>query len=169
MKKIVFLIAVCMGAILLGGCAGKETGASAAEATLEESPEMLESMVSRLVEANPVENAREIDDFSVENEMALTMGNLDAYKGYVTNNQADCALVFAALCKEGTVESVKEELEAYRQTMTSSLYLEFADKIQQAKDARIVVSGNYVLMVMAGVSGPDYAKIDEAIEQVLQP
>lgn len=164
MKKRVFCTLLCMCLLILGGCGSESSN----EKTLEESPEMVETIVKQIEEVNPVENSRVIDDFSVENEMALTMDNLTAYYGDVTNNQEDCSLVFAALCKDGTAEAVKEELEAYRETMTSSLYIEFADKVEQAKNARIVVSGNYVVMVMAGISGPDYEQVDQAISDALQ-
>ncbi len=164
MKKRVFCTLLCMCLLILGGCGSESPN----QKTLEESPEMVETIVKQIEEVNPVENSRVIDDFSVENEMALTMDNLTAYYGEVTNNQEDCSLVFAALCKDGTAEAVKEELEAYRETMTSSLYIEFADKVEQAKNARIVVSGNYVVMVMAGISGPDYEQIDQAISGALQ-
>lgn len=164
MKKCVSCILLCMGLLIFVGC-GSE---SASQKTLEESPEMVKTIVEQIEEVNTVENSRVIDDFSVENEMALTMDNLTAYYGDVTNNQEDCSLVFAALCKDGTAETVKEELEAYRQTMTGNLYIEFADKVEQAENARIVVSGNYVVMVMAGVSGPDYDQVDQAIKDALQ-
>ncbi len=164
MKKRVFCTLLCMCLLILGGCGSESPN----QKTLEESPEMVETIVKQIEEVNPVENSRVVDDFSVENEMALTMDNLTAYYGEVTNNQEDCSLVFAALCKDGTAEAVKEELEAYRETMTSSLYIEFADKVEQAKNARIVVSGNYVVMVMAGISGPDYEQIDQAISGALQ-
>ena len=45
----------------------------------------------------------------------LTMDNLVAYKGDVTNDQADCGLVFVAQAKDGQVDAVKSELEPTRQ------------------------------------------------------
>ena len=41
----------------------------------------------------------------------LTMDNLVGYKGDVTNDQADCGLVFVAQAKDGQVDAVKAELE----------------------------------------------------------
>lgn len=169
MKKIALLL-LCMNLLLLCGCSGSGGNASAGDTnTLEESPEMVETIVNKLEEVNTVENARAIDDFSVENEMGLTLDNLLAYKGDVTNNQVDCALVFAALCQDGKVDAVQKELHAYRESMTSNLYIEFADKVEQAKNARIVTSGNYVIMVVAGISGVSYEDIDRAVSEVLKP
>lgn len=68
----------------------------------------------------------------------LTMDNLVGYKGDVTNDQADCGLVFVAQAKDGQVDAVKAELEAYKESLSANdLYAEFADKIALAKDARI--------------------------------
>ena len=112
-------------------------------------------------------SARAIDDFSMENEMNLTPDNIVAFQGDVTNDQADCALVFAAQVKDGTADAVKAELEAYKESMSSTLYADFADKVAKAQDARIVVKDNVVVMVIAGVNGPDYSAIDTAIDGAL--
>ena len=169
MKKTALCLVLCMCLMLLGGCSGGNSSAQAEDTAVpEESPEMVETIANKLEEVNTVENAREIDDFSVENEMGLTLGNLLAYKGDVTNNQADSSLVFVALCQDGKAEAVQGELNAYRESMTRSLYIEFADKVEQAKNARIVRSGNYVVMVMAGISGASYEDIDRAITEVLK-
>lgn len=170
MKKYTLFLLSCMNLMLLCGCSGNDSRASTGNtAALEESPEMVEKIANKLEEVNTVENARAIDDFSVENEMGLTLDNLLTYKGDVTNNQADCALVFVALCQDGKVDAVKKELDAYRESMTNNLYIEFADKVEQAKNARIVTSGNYVIMVMAGISGVGYEDIDRAVSEVLKP
>lgn len=140
-------------------------GEAAAE---EANTALLESAVAAIEAVNPVSNPRVIDDFSVENEMNLTLDNLVAYKGDVTNDQADCALVFVAQAKEGAADAVKAELEAYRDTLAGNdLYAEFADKVAKAQDARVVAQGSYVVMVISGVNGPDYTAIDSAIESAL--
>ena len=128
----------------------------------------LDAAVSALEEVNPIANPRALDDFSVENELMLTMDNIAGYKGDVTNDQADCGLVFVAQAKDGQVDAVKSELEAYKASLSANdLYAEFADKIALAKDARIVTNGNYVAIVIAGIANPDYAAIDTALETAL--
>ena len=127
----------------------------------------LGAIVTAIEAVNEVPNARAIDDFSMENEMNLTPDNIVAFQGDVTNDQADCALVFAAQVKDGTADAVKAELEAYKESMSSTLYADFADKVAKAQDARIVVKGNVVVMVIAGVNGPDYSAIDTAIDGAL--
>ena len=125
----------------------------------------LDAAVAAIEAVNPIANPRALDDFSVENELMLTMDNLAGYKGDVTNDQADCGLVFVAQAKDGKVDAVKAELEAYKESLSANdLYAEFADKVALAKDARIVTNGNYVAIVIAGIANPDYAPIDTALE-----
>lgn len=150
----------------------EETSEAASESTDSEATEEaqtanLESAVAALEAVNPIANPRALDDFSVENELMLTMDNLVAYKGDVTNDQADCGLVFVAQAKEGKAADVEAELQAYKESLTANdMYAEFADKIAMAKDARIVTNGNYVAIVIASIGG-DYAAIDTALETAL--
>ena len=124
----------------------------------------LDAAVAAIEAVNPIANPRALDDFSVENELMLTLDNLVGYKGDVTNDQADCGLVFVAQAKDGKVDAVKAELEAYKESLSANdLYAEFADKVALAKDARIVTNGNYVAIVIAGIANPDYAPIDTAL------
>ena len=84
-----------------------------------------------------------------------------------TEEATACAQVFVAQDKDGSADDVIAELEAYYESMSSTLYADFADKVAKAQDARIVVKGNVVVMVIAGVNGPDYSAIDTAIDGAL--
>lgn len=193
MKKL--LPVVLCAALLLAGCgnsassdsasASESTSAVSSEATSsEETSEAvsestdaateeaqtanLETAVAAIEEINPIANPRALDDFSVENELMLTMDNLVAYKGDVTNDQADCGLVFVAQAKDGKVADVEAELQAYKESLSANdMYAEFADKIALAKDARIKTNGNYVAIVIASIGTGDYAAIDTALETAL--
>lgn len=193
MKKLIPVILCC--AMLLAACgstadstpAASESTSVAASSEAESTAESTEAVssensapadeantanldaaVAAIEAVNPVANPRALDDFSVENELMLTMDNLVGYKGDVTNDQADCGLVFVAQAKDGQVDAVKAELEAYKESLSANdLYAEFADKIALAKDARIVTNGNYVAIVIAGIANPDYAPIDTALETAL--
>lgn len=145
--------------------ASEEAGGDSAAAA---DTEKLSSIVSSIEAVNEVANPRALTDFDVQYEMNLTMDNIVAFQGDVTNNQDDCALVFAAQVQDGTADAVVEELTAYKDSLSSNqLYAEYADKIAQSEEARIVSSGNFVVMVIAGVGGPNYAEIDTAIESAL--
>ena len=185
MKK---LLPILLCAALLAGCGSSASSAasSAAESTVasesvaESTAEStiggadgantanLDAAVSALEEVNPISNPRALDDFSVENELMLTMDNIAGYKGDVTNDQADCGLVFVAQAKPGKAADVESELQAYKDSLSANdLYAEFADKVALAKDARIVTNGDYVAIVIAGISNPDYSAIDTALETAL--
>lgn len=147
---------------------GSADGSTESVVSDEANTANLDAAVAAIEAVNPIANPRALDDFSVENELMLTMDNLVGYKGDVTNDQADCGLVFVAQAKDGQVDAVKAELEAYKESLSANdLYAEFADKIALAKDARIVTNGNYVAIVIAGIANPDYASIDTALETAL--
>ncbi len=191
MKKLIaVLCAAVLMASLLAACTGdssstssatssdSQTGTSSAateaDSTTEESTDTaeadtakLDSIVSTIEAVNEVPNPRALDDFSLENEIGLTMDNILGFKGDVTNDQADCALVLAIQAKSGCADAVKTELEAYKESASSNLYAEFADKVAKAQDARIVVNGDFVVIVIAAINGPDYADIDAAIDSAL--
>ena len=143
--------------------ASSEDTAAAQEAYTEK----LSAIVSEIEAVNEVPNSIPLEEFALENDLGLTMDNILGWAGDVTNNQADCALVLAVQAKSGMADAVKTELEAYKEAISSNLYAEFADKVAKAQDSRIVVSGDYVVMVIAGVDGPDYSEIDSAIESAL--
>mgnify|MGYP004513449397 FL=1 len=185
MKK---LISVALCALLLTGCGGAAASSAGSESTPASSAVSseaassdaaqdstpaaeaadLDGIVAALEAVNPIANPRALDDFSVQNELLLTMDNIEAYKGDVTNDQADCGLVFAVQAKPGKAADVEAELNAYKDSLAANdLYAEFADKVAQAKDARIVSKGDCVVLVIAGVGGPDYADIDTAIAAAL--
>lgn len=189
-KRISLLLCAAFAAALLAGCGGSASeagqvgdGTSQDSMTVEPADSTpadgssgdteaadtakLEAIVAAIEAVNPVPTARPYDDFSVENELMLTMDNIVDFRGDVTNDNAESALVFAAQVKDGTADAVKAELEAKKAEYSSNLYLEFADKVAKAQDARIVSEGNFVVFVIAGVNGPDYADIDAAIASAL--
>ena len=144
------------------------TDSAAADTTTEEADTAkLDSIVSTIEAVNPIPNSRALDEFNIENDFGLTMDNIVAFKGDVTNTQAECALVLAVQAKSGCADTVKEELEAYKESASTTLYAEYADKVAKTKDARIVVKDNFVVMVISAIDGPDYADIDAAIDSAL--
>ena len=119
MKKIFAVAAAAsLCAALLAGCGSTATASSAASETISQAAsavseaveqantDLLDSAVAAIEAVNPVNNPRVIDDFSLVNEMGLTADNIVAYKGDVTNDQADCSLVFVAQVKDGTADTV---------------------------------------------------------------
>lgn len=178
------LAAVLLAAVLLAGCGGGASSAStpaasqpaasapdassAASAPAADSYNLSDIIVA--VEAvNPVANPREIDDFGLENTYLLTMDNVAEYAGKVSNDAANSALILAVKAVEGKAGDVKAELDAYKTELAEGgLYAEFADKEAQAKDARLVVKGDYVVLVIANTEGAQYADIDKALDEALR-
>lgn len=196
MKKMLSILCVAgLALTLLAGCGNSSSSSSAASsedtsavsseaagseaasseaassedtaAAQEADTEKLSAIISAIEAVNEVPNSIPLEEFALENDLGLTMDNILGWAGDVTNNQADCALVLAVQAKSGMADAVKTELEAYKEAISSNLYAEFADKVAKAQDSRIVVSGDYVVMVIAGVDGPDYSEIDSAIESAL--
>ena len=62
------------------------------------------------------------------------------------------------------------ELKPFEPSLSTVSFGDFSHKsvkVAKAQDARIVVDGDFVVMVIAGVAGPDYSEIDTAIEGAL--
>ena len=134
----------------------------------EPQTENLANAVAAIEAVNPVANPLEYTDFDVENTLMLTKDNLVAYDGMVSNNQSDCGLIFVAQAKSGKASDVEAELQAYKDSLTANnMYVEFADKMALAKEARIVTNGNYVAMVIASIDVGDYTAIDEVLQTAL--
>ena len=144
-----------------------ETSSESEDTAAEADTEKLESIVASLKEVNPISNPRAITSDDIEFYMNMTPDNLVDFRGDITNTQSDCGIVFVAQVKDGSIDAVVEELEAFRDSMSSSLYAEFADKVAKAQDARIVSKDNIVVLVVASIDGPDYADIDAAIDSAL--
>lgn len=144
-----------------------ETSSESEDTAAEADTEKLESIVASLEEVNPISNPRAITSDDIEFYMNMTPDNLVDFRGDITNTQSDCGIVFVAQVKDGSMDAVVEELEAFRDSMSSSLYAEFADKVAKAQDARIVSKDNIVVLVVASIDGPDYADIDAAIDSAL--
>lgn len=179
------LAAVLLAAVLLAGCGGGASSAStpAASQPAASAPDTssaaasapaadsynLSDIIAAVEAVNPVANPREIDDFGLENTYLLTMDNVAEYAGKVSNDAANSALILAVKAVEGKAGEVKAELDAYKTELAEGgLYAEFADKEAQAKDARLVVKGDYVVLVIANTEGAQYADIDKALDEALR-
>lgn len=178
------LAAVLLAAVLLAGCGGGVSSAStpAASQPAASAPDAssaasapaadsynLSDIIAAVEAVNPVANPREIDDFGLENTYLLTMDNVAEYAGKVSNDAANSALILAVKAVEGKAGDVKAELDAYKTELAEGgLYAEFADKEAQAKDARLVVKGDYVVLVIANTEGAQYADIDKALDEALR-
>ena len=160
MWKTVFVMAVAV--ILAAGCGAKDNGGQSSDASTEV---VISDVVAKIKEANPVADERVIDDFAVENEMGLAMDDIAEYEGVITNSQNDCSLIFVAKAKDGKTRELKQALSDYLDSLTSNdLYVEFADKIEKTKEAKVLIYGDYVVLVIAGLD-TDYSNVTTAINE----
>ena len=188
MKKLTLtLAAVLLAAVLLAGCGGSSSSAAtssqptAAPADPASDPASqgddaaasvnaynLSDVISAVEAANAVANPRDIDDFSLENTYMLTMDNVAEFAGKVSNDASNSALILVVRAVPGKADEVKAELDAYKTELAEGgLYAEFADKEAQAKDARLVVKGDYVVLVIANTEGAQYSDIDKSLDEAL--
>ena len=180
MKKLICMsLAAAMLAATLAACGGAPSSQSSSSGSQASSPASdtsaangtsgynLGDVVSAIEGANPVANPRELDDCALQNEMLLTMDNVEEFSGKLSNDNSNSALILVVKAVAGKAGDVKSELESYKSGLTTGMYAEFAEKEAQAKDSRIVVKGDYVVMVIANTEGASYDAIDEAIDNAL--
>ena len=129
----------------------------------------IDEVVGKIKAVNPVADEREIDDFALKNEMGLNPKDVEEYRGIITNSQNDCSLIFVAKAAPGKIRDLKKELSDYLASLSANdLYVEFADKIEKTKQARVLVFDDYAVLSIAGlnVNTEDVIKaINEAFEQ----
>lgn len=181
MKKLICLsLAAALLAVSLAACGSDSSSSapaqdsSASEPASESAPASASSaaynlgdIVTAIEAANPVTNPRDLDDFSLQNEIMLNMDNVADFSGKKSNDNANSALILAIQAQPGKAEDVKTDLESYKSGLVNGMYAEFAEKEAQAKDARIVVKGDYVVLVIANTEGASYSDIDTAIDSAL--
>lgn len=183
MKKLICLsLAAALLAVSLAACGSdssssapaqdssapaSQSAASDSAAASGTSAYNLDDIVTAIEAANPVTNPRELDDFALENQVMLNMDNVVDFSGKVSNDNANSALILAIQAQPGKAEDVKADLESYKSSLTTGMYAEFAEKEAQAKDSRIVVKGDYVVMVIANTEGASYSDIDTAVDSAL--
>lgn len=160
MLKIALVVATAV--VMVTGCGGKDDRGQDLKTTKEI---VLSDVVTKIKAANPVADERAIDDFAVENEMGLSLDDIAEYEGVVTNSQNDCALIFVAKANDGKTRELKQALSGYLDSLTSNdLYVEFADKIEKTKEAKVLIYNDYVVLVIAGLN-TDYSTVTAAINE----
>lgn len=161
MKKLISAILAVAMAVSLAACGGSSKPA-AKEYNLDD-------VVSAIESSNAVSNPREIDDFAIENEFLLDKENVVAYKGIMSNDQGNSALIMVVQAASGKAADVKTALEAYKQNQVAYYgnYAEFAEGQALIQDGRVVDKGDYVVIVFANTEGASYSDIDSAISKAL--
>ena len=86
----------------------------------------------------------------------------------LTNGKPGTVLVVKAA--EGKADTVKTQLEAYRDGIVATWENykdDFPIGYEQTQNGRVVVKGDYVVLAIAG-EGVDYSAVDTAIDEALK-
>lgn len=158
MKKLLaVLLALSLLAVCLAACGGSGVKTSAAD-------------IAKAIEGSAgLVNPTAVTEDDLVYTMTLTMDNIEEYAGSYSNATGASGTVLVVKAKSGKADAVKAELETYKTANAELMgnYTEFATSAQQAKDGRIVVKDNVVVLVIAGPEA-DYAAIDTAVENAVK-
>lgn len=151
-KYIAVALAACLALVCLCACSGSKT---------YDIQELLSAVEGSAGLTDPVDLTEE----DLNYDMGLTMENIDSFAGKAENINGTSGRVLVVKAVSGKGEDVKAELESYVSSRAEFLgnYEEFAGAKAQAEQARVVASGDYVILVMAN-EGMDYTAVDEAIK-----
>ncbi len=151
MKKL-FSVLICVFALALAftACGGKSLD--------------INTVAESVGKVCSIQNPAAYTDDDLIYDIGLDMEKVDSYVGSRSNITGASACTLVIKAKSGEGENIKTALETYIQKQTSSLdnYAEFAEALAQAKEARIVASGDVVILAIAG-EGVDYSAVDTAI------
>ena len=188
MKKFAALcLSATLAASLLAGCGSASSAPApsqpadsasvsqqASSAAAPASSKNLADVLSAIEAVNPIVNplqfeTHEDEIFTLENEVLLTMGNVDDFAIKKSNNQGDSGTILVIHAAAGKAGDVKAELAAYQEAQINywGNYAEFADAQANAKEGRVIEKGDYVVLVFASLENADYAAIDKAVDEAL--
>ena len=142
MKKIISVImAAILSMSLLTACgSGEETTASYD----------VNEVLATITDAVPLAMPGEVTEEYLTIMMGLDLADVANYAGMMAmvNVSADCVVVIEAA--EGKIDAVTAALETFKQSAIAQFELYLPDQYEKAKAGRIVVKGNYAVLVIAG-------------------
>lgn len=180
-KTIALCVTAALSACVFAACGSSSSSApassqpaqssasSASSAAVQTSGKNLSDILAAIEVANPIDNARDLDEFALENDYGLTMSNIEEFAGKMSNTQGNSGTVLVIKAAPGKAADVKKELSTYQQNQVTywGNYAEFADAQANTKDGRIVEKGDYVALVFAGTADADYSAIDKVLDEAL--
>lgn len=174
-KLVAVAAALAFGCVMLAGCgsSASSTSAASSSAASEETPassvlaaasapalddangddtDDLAGAVDGLLETNPISNPFELTALNIEYDFYLEPEDVTTYKGVRSNDNGDAGLVLIVEAADGKADSVIEGMKSYQQALidqAGNYAAEFAQALENAKNAIITSSGNRVVMVVA--------------------
>jgi hypothetical protein len=176
MKKTILLImsiALCFA--LLTSCKTNDTS-STPESTTPVSTVAeydVNEILTAIDTAVPVSEPTDINEQTLSLLINVNMDNVVAFAGKITQLNQNTDQIIVIQAQPGMANAVAEDLAAWRQANVdlSANYEEFAGEGIKAENGRIVINGDFVVLVILGdgedmlANGPDafYAEVDAAI------
>lgn len=161
MKKIAsILMTLTLSLVCLTACGGSDDKST----TSYDVNEVLNKISSSVA----VADAGDLTEEYLKIAMSFDLANVKNYAGKVTQNSSQCAdqiIVIEAV--EGKIDAVKEGLEAYKAGIIKSHELYPSIALDKAKEGRIVVKGNYAVLVIGGDETVDVAEAYKAVDTAI--
>ena len=141
MKKVLSLImAGVLSVGMLTACGGKE-----------ETPSYdVNEVLNTITTAVPIAMPGEIPESELEMIMGLSSEDYVSYAGQMCMAMVSADRVVVIEAAEGKIDAVTEALETFKQSAVAQFELYLPDQYEKAQAGRIVVKGNYAVLVIAG-------------------
>ena len=141
MKKVLSLImAGVLSLGMLTACGGKE-----------ETPSYdVNEVLNTITTAVPIAMPGEIPESELEMIMGLSAEDYVNYAGQMCMAMVSADRVVVIEAAEGKIDAVTEALETFKQSAIAQFELYLPDQYEKAKAGRVVVKGNYAVLVIAG-------------------
>lgn len=156
---------------------------SAAESAAPQAGDLnMKDVVAAVEQVAPISNGQELspsiegsDDYMTD-LYGLDLSTIDDYYGKMSMVNVKSDVILMVKAKAGQTDAVKTALEARRDAIAASFEMYLTSEYDKAKNGRIVVKGDYVLLVIAGDSDrinngevdAVYSEIDAAIDAALK-
>ena len=141
MKKVLSLImAGVLSLGMLTACGGKE-----------ETPSYdVNEVLNTITTAVPIAMPGEIPESELEVIMGLSADDYVNYAGQMCMAMVSADRVVVIEAAEGKIDAVTAALESFKQSAIAQFELYLPDQYEKAKAGRVVVKGNYAVLVIAG-------------------
>ncbi|MBE6894687.1 MAG: DUF4358 domain-containing protein [Ruminococcaceae bacterium] len=141
MKKVLSVImAGVLSLGLLTACGGGE-----------ETPSYdVNEVLNTITTAVPITMPGELPESEVEMILGLTSEDYVSYAGQICMAMVSADRVVVVEAAEGKIDVVTQALENYKQSAIAQFELYLPDQYEKAKAGRVVVKGNYAVLVIAG-------------------
>ena len=143
----------------------------------EETPSYdVNEVLNTITTAVPIAMPGEIPESELEMIMGLSSEDYVSYAGQMCMAMVSADRVVVIEAAEGKIDAVTEALETFKQSAVAQFELYLPDQYEKAQAGRIVVKGNYAVLVIAGDNevianqGVEeaYKAVDAAIEEAFK-